>query len=128
MEPVSLEAPIPLVRVASMAEAKSFYVDFLGFVFDWGDDELAQSHYAQVSRGDVQLHLATESQGGRPSTLLFRDMTGLDSLHRELSARSGRFTPTAIRFTPSDSREFQVQDPFGNLLRFRENNPPGLAR
>ena len=32
--PVSLQAPIPLIRVNSMLEAKALYVDFFGFVFD----------------------------------------------------------------------------------------------
>jgi catechol 2,3-dioxygenase-like lactoylglutathione lyase family enzyme len=126
--PVSLAAPIPVLRVDSMTEAKEFYVDFLGFGFDWGNDPLAQSTYAQVSRDGVQLHLATESQGGGASSLLFRDMTGLTALHAELRARAGRFQPTDIRFTPWDSREFQVTDPAGNCLRFWENNPPGVAR
>ena len=45
-----------------------------------------------------------------------------------LMARRGKFAPTEIRFTPWDSREFEVMDPFGNQLRFWENNPPGVAR
>jgi hypothetical protein len=75
----------------------------------------------------VQLHLAEDSEGGKPAALLFRDMTGLTALHRELVARKGKFAPTEIRFTPWDSREFEVTDPFGNRLRFWENNPPGVA-
>jgi hypothetical protein len=58
---------------------------------------------------------------------LFRDMMGLTQLHRELSTRNGRFAPGAIRFTQWDSHEFEVTDPFGNHLRFWENNPPGVA-
>lgn len=126
--PVALEPPIPVLRITSLAVAAEFYVDFLGFKFDWGNDEpSAQAAYAQVSRDGVQLHLAQESEGGRPGALLFRDMTGLTALHRELVARRGKFAPTDIRFTPWDSREFEVVDPFGNQLRFWENNPPGVA-
>lgn len=127
-DPVSLEPPIPVIRVDSMIAAKEFYVDFLGFEFDWGADPIAGSTYAQVSRDGVQLHLAVESQGGRPCALLFRDLTGLDALHAELRQRSGKFELAKIQFTPWDSREFQVRDPSGNLLRFWENNPPGVAR
>jgi catechol 2,3-dioxygenase-like lactoylglutathione lyase family enzyme len=125
---VSLEPPIPVISVASLPEAREFYVGFLGFAFDWGDEDLAESSYAQVSRDGVQLHLAAAAHGARPCTLLFRDMGGIDTLHGELRARAGRFAPTPIQFTPWDSREFQVRDPFGNLLRFWENNPPGVAR
>jgi catechol 2,3-dioxygenase-like lactoylglutathione lyase family enzyme len=126
--PVLLEPPIPVLRITSLAEAKEFYVDFLGFKFDWGNDEPQAAHaYAQVSRNGVQLHLAETSQGGRPAALLFRDMRSLTELHRELIARKTRFAPTDIRFTPWDSREFSVTDPFGNHLRFWENNPPGVT-
>jgi catechol 2,3-dioxygenase-like lactoylglutathione lyase family enzyme len=127
--PVELEPPIPVLQITSLAEAAEFYIDFLGFRFDWGNDEPPAQHaYAQVSRDGVQLHLAEESEGGRPGALLFRDMKGLTALHRELVARKGKFAPTEIRFTPWDSREFEVMDPFGNQLRFWENNPPGVAR
>jgi catechol 2,3-dioxygenase-like lactoylglutathione lyase family enzyme len=126
--PVALEPPIPVLRITSLSAAKEFYVDFLGFKFDWGNDEPQASHaYAQVSRDGVQLHLAESSAGGRPAALLFRDMTGLTALHHELIARKGQFAPTEIRFTQWDSREFEVTDPFGNQLRFWENNPPGVA-
>lgn len=127
--PVALEPPIPVLRITSLALAAEFYVDFLGFKFDWGNDEPPAQHaYAQISRDGVQLHLAEESEGGKPGALLFRDMKGLTALHRELVARRGKFAPTDIRFTPWDSREFEVMDPFGNQLRFWENNPPGVAR
>jgi len=126
--PVSLEPPIPVLRITSLAAAKEFYVDFLGFEFDWGNDEpQAGGAYAQVSRDGVQLHLAQESEGGRTAALLFRDMQGLTALHRELVARKGKFAPTEIFFTRWDSREFEIIDPFGNHLRFWENNPPGVA-
>lgn len=126
--PVALEPPIPVLSVGSLAEAEEFYVGFLGFAFDWGHEDPAHSTYAQVSRDGVQLHLAVDSSGAKPCTLLFRDMSGLDALHLELSTRAARFAPTPVRFTPWDSREFQVHDPFGNLLRFWENNPAGVAR
>jgi catechol 2,3-dioxygenase-like lactoylglutathione lyase family enzyme len=126
---VTLPAPIPVLRVTSLAEARAFYVDFLGFTFDWGDDASAdQPVYAQVSRNGVQLHLARESAGGAPGALLFRGVEGLDAYHRELDARRGQFAASAIVFTPWDSREFAVVDPFGNHLRFWENNPPRMAR
>jgi hypothetical protein len=120
--PVTLEPPIPVLQITSLSAAKAFYVVFLGFKFDWSNDA-----YAQVSRDGVQLHLAEASEGGRPSVLLFRDMTGLTAFHRELVARKGQFAPTEIRSTQWDSREFDVTDPFGNRLQFWENNPPGVA-
>ncbi len=125
---ISLEPPIPVLRITSLAAAKEFYVDFLGFKFDWGNNEPQAPAYAQVSRDGVQLHLAEDGEGGRPAALLFRDMVGISALHAELAARKGRFAPTEIHFTRWDSREFEVTDPFGNQLRFWENNPPGVAQ
>lgn len=122
---VSLQPPVPTIRVASLAEARPFYVDFLGFSGDWGDED--GSTYAQVTRSGVQLHLNAESRLNGSSGMLVR-MDGIDALHAELSAKQGQFAPSAITFTPWDSRVFHVIDPFGNAIQFWENNPPGVAR
>jgi predicted enzyme related to lactoylglutathione lyase len=121
---MSFQSPVPTLRVRSLEEAKPFYVDFLGFAFDWGFTE--GNTYAQISRSQIQLHLSAESQLTGSAAMLIR-MTGIDALHRELSARAGPFAPSAISFTPWDSRVFHVIDPFGNAMRFWENNPPGVA-
>jgi hypothetical protein len=51
---------------------------------------------------------------------------GLDVLHEELSSKKYRYAQLGIRHTPDDRREIHVTDPFGNRLRFSENNPPGV--
>jgi hypothetical protein len=49
--PIVLEPPIPVLRITSMEAARDFYVNFLGFKFDWGDDgPQTKPAYAQVSR------------------------------------------------------------------------------
>jgi hypothetical protein len=64
---VALEPPIPVLRITSLGAAKEFYVDFLGFRFDWGNDEPQAGHaYAQVSRDGVQLHLAEDTRVANP--------------------------------------------------------------
>jgi len=122
---LSLQPPIPTLRVASIREAALFYADFLGFQFDWGLEE--GSTYAQISRSQATIHLNADSQLRGNAGMLIR-MLGLDALHRELSSKSGTFSPSEITFTPWDSRVFHVVDPFGNGLRFWENNPPGVSR
>ena len=121
---VSLQPPVPTIRVASLVEARPFYEVFLGFGGDWGDDD--NSTYAIIRRSGVELHLNAESRLIGSSGMLVR-MDGIDALHAELSARGGRFAPSAITFTPWDSRVFHVIDPFGNAIQFWENNPPGVA-
>jgi catechol 2,3-dioxygenase-like lactoylglutathione lyase family enzyme len=122
---VSLQPPVPTIRVASLAEAMPFYVDFLGFVEDWGNEE--GSTYAQVTRSGVQLHLNSQSRLRGSSGMLVR-MDGIEALHAEFSAKQGPFAPSPITFTPWDSRVFHVIDPFGNAIQFWENNPSGVAR
>jgi len=122
---ISLTPPIPVLRVSSLAEARPFYDGFLGFRGGWGDDE--GSTYAIIRRSGVELHLNAESQLTGSAGMLVR-MEGLDALHAELRAKGGTFTPSEISFTPWDSRVFHVIDPFGNGIRFWENNPPGVAQ
>ena len=123
---LSLQAAVPVVRIESAADAKKFYIEFLGFVVDWGwpESDSGQSLYAQISRSGVTLHVTASGNRG-PAELLIR-MTGLDVLHAELSRKAHPF-PMTIRRTPDDRREIQVVDPFGNRLRFSENNPPGIS-
>jgi len=122
---VSLQPPVPRISVGSLAEAKPFYVEFLGFSGDWGDDE--GSTYAIIRRSGVELHLNAESRLTGSSGMLVR-MDGIDALHAELSAKQGPFPPSPISFTPWDSRVFHVIDPSGNAIQFWENNPPGTAK
>jgi hypothetical protein len=120
---ISLQPPIPALRVASLEAAAPFYADFLGFKFDWGP--AVGNTYAQISRSHVAIHLDAKAPS---AAAVFIRMQGLDALHRELADKSGVFSPTDISFTPWDSRVFAVSDPFGNMLRFWENNPPGVAK
>lgn len=124
---ISLEPAVPVVQVASAPDAKRFYGDFLGFTADWGwpeaDDE---SHfYAQVSRSGLSLHLSTYGSARGATELLVR-MSGLAALRAELASKANA-VPLSVRHTPDDRTELLVTDPFGNRLRFSENNPPGTA-
>jgi catechol 2,3-dioxygenase-like lactoylglutathione lyase family enzyme len=128
MDPgISLTQVIPVLRVDSRAAAREFYVDVLGFQFDWGDEAGAQAgFYAQVSRDELQLHLTTDSPPLAGADVYFR-MQGIDALYREVKAKLDATHPLAIRDTFYDARELEVGDPFGNRLRFVEINPPGVS-
>jgi catechol 2,3-dioxygenase-like lactoylglutathione lyase family enzyme len=124
---VEMQPAIPVIPISSLDAAREFYVDFLGFAFDWGGerDRDDQPAYAQLSRTDATLHLS-EGPGESAAAILIR-MSGLDAFRGELSSRNSRFTVPDIAFTPFDSRVIVLLDPFGNRLRFWENNPPGVA-
>ena len=121
---VSLQPPVPVLTIASAAEARKFYLDFLDFTVDWGWPENAQRPlYAQISRSEVMLHL-NEHRPDKGTAELFIRCTGLDALRQALSRKAHGYA-LHLRATPDDRWEIQVTDPFGNVLRFSENNPPG---
>jgi catechol 2,3-dioxygenase-like lactoylglutathione lyase family enzyme len=118
---------IPVLHVDSREAAREFYVEVLGFKFDWGLDALAErGFYAQVSRTDLQLHLTTDSPPQAGADVYFR-MTGIDPLQREVAAKMGEARAPTIHDTFYDARELAIEDPFGNRLRFVEINPPGVS-
>lgn len=124
---VSLTQVIPVLRVDSREAAREFYVDVLGFKFDWGDEAgKERGFYAQVSRTGLQLHLTADSPPQAGADVYFR-MEGIEALHREVSARLDAAHPIEIHDTFYDARELAIEDPFGNRLRFVEINPPGVS-
>jgi catechol 2,3-dioxygenase-like lactoylglutathione lyase family enzyme len=127
-QPVNLFQLVPVLRVASRQAASEFYAGVLGFEFDWGDEEPAagRAWYAQVSRDELQIHLTTESHPRAGSQVYFR-MKGLDALLAEFSAKLPPARLPAIHHTNYDARELEIEDPFGNVLRFVEGNPPGVS-
>jgi len=128
---VELHQLLPVLRVRSRDAAHAFYVDVLGFRWDWGGEEGEgnRAFYAQVSRGELQMHLTTEplSNGHAVADVYFR-MQGIDALRKEIGGKLGTGRAPAIHDTFYDARELAVEDPFGNLLRFVEINPPGVIR
>ena len=124
---IMLEPAIPVVSITSALAAKRFYIDFLSFAVDWGwpENHGERPLYAQISRSGATLHLSSHHVD-RGATELFIRMAELDSLYAELSTNADQF-PLNVRRTPDDRREILVTDPFGNRLRFSENNPPGIS-
>jgi len=127
---VEMQQPIPVLRIGAVRQAKEFYADYLGFEFGWGETDAAdgdQPAYVQILRSGVEIHLDQYQHDGLAGTVALIRMSGLDALQRELSSKHSRFEPPQISYTPYDSRVMVVKDPFGNYLRFWENNPPGVA-
>ena len=54
-------------------------------------------------------------------------MDGLDAFLGEVSARLDASRKLTIHHTNYDARELEIDDPFGNRLRFVERNPPGIS-
>jgi hypothetical protein len=49
-----LSAPVPKIPTANVDIAAAYYVNTLGFTFDWGDD---QGGIAGVSRGNCKMSI-----------------------------------------------------------------------
>jgi catechol 2,3-dioxygenase-like lactoylglutathione lyase family enzyme len=111
---------IPIFRILDLAKAKEFYVDFLGFSIDWehrfGPDEPI---YMQVSKNGLVLHL---SENNRFRTgVSFVDAKGIEEFHSELLNKKSNYPLPGVLATPWNTKQLELEDPFGNLLRFNEN-------
>ncbi|NBC85186.1 MAG: VOC family protein [Bacteroidetes bacterium] len=111
---------VPILRITDVHTATDFYTSFLGFSTDWKHHPTEGGPiYMQVSREGLVLHLS-ENDRFREGTALYIDTSDLDALHQELSGTSGPWDPPAVLSTPWQTRQMELQDPFGNLLRFNE--------
>jgi DDE superfamily endonuclease len=55
---MTFPAPVPEIAVANVDTAAAYYVNTLGFTFDWGDD---QGGIAGISRGNCRLLISNRS-------------------------------------------------------------------
>lgn len=112
---------IPTFRILDYEKAKAFYIEFLNFTIDWehrfGADEPV---YMQVSKGDLVLHLS-ENERFQPGFIVFVETKGIEELHAGLAKKKSPFRLPAISTTPWGTKQLELEDPFGNLLRFNEN-------
>ncbi|HWP73753.1 MAG TPA: glyoxalase superfamily protein [Methylomirabilota bacterium] len=116
---------IPIFRIFDVDKAKEFYVGFLGFHVDWEArfDETAPL-YIQISRDGLLLHLSEHHGDACPGSTVTVQIAGptggLESYHREITAKGYRFMRPGIELAPWNARVMEVIDPFGNRLRFNE--------
>ncbi len=120
---VKLGPVVPILRIFDVAKAKEFYVDFLGFTWDWEhrfDDNAPV--YAQVSRDGIVLHLSEHHGGGAPGAAFMIETKGIADLHREMTEKKYRYARPGLEDQPWGARTINVTDPFGNKLTFSETN------
>lgn len=119
--PVELRTAIPILRIFSVDKAKEFYLGFLGFTLQWehrfGDNFPL---YAEVSRGNLVLHLSEHHGDACPGAAVMIMMQGIDAYHREITATDYRYAKPGIEEEPWGARTVKITDPFGNRLIFAE--------
>ena len=108
----------PILRVADLDASIAYYVERLGFTLQWRDDPVAS-----VGRDRTTIMLC-EGDQGHAGTWLWISAKDVDALWAELGERGAlrRHPPTNY---PWESRECQVTDPDGHVLRFGSESKAG---
>ena len=111
---------IPIFRIFDEAKAREFYLDYLGFSWDWEHRfHSGAPLYAQASRSAFTLHLSEHHGDASPGSTAFVWMSAIDGYRRELKAKDYAFLNPGIQELPW-GRQLEVIDPFGNRIRFCE--------
>lgn len=111
---------IPTFRILDYDRAIEFYIDFLGFTIDWehrfGPTEPV---YMQISKNHLTLHLS-ENKRFQTNVITFVDTKGIELFHKELVERNTAKSIPDVSKTDWQTLQMEIEDPFGNLLRFNE--------
>ena len=106
--------------MANVDKAAAYYVNTLGFTFDWGDD---QGGIAGISMGNCRLFITNQSfreSYGNVGPILFRlnldSKAEVDELFAQLKAAHAKIV-SEPEDKPSKLREFMAADLDGNLIR-----------
>jgi uncharacterized glyoxalase superfamily protein PhnB len=113
-------APVPEIPAANVETAAAYYVNTLGFTFDWGDDA---GGIGGISRGDCRLFITNrafrESHGNLAPVLFWLNLDSkaeVDELFAEWTAAHAKIV-SEPEDKPWKLREFIAADLDGNLIR-----------
>ena len=123
---------VPEIPVSNVEKAADYYVNALGFQFDWGND---QGGIGGISQGDCRMFLTNEPFrrhfGNGDKVMVWLNLTSrqeVDELYQRWR-RSGAKILAEPEDKPWRLREFLVADLDGNQLRVfydfsRDPQPP----
>jgi catechol 2,3-dioxygenase-like lactoylglutathione lyase family enzyme len=120
---------IPTVRCSNMKQSLSFYTGVLDFEHVDGDDDLNDPCFTIVERDGDPLFLSSHRGDGEFGQAIAVLTDDVDGLFRKFRSRGLRTpgdpeNPTQVHEGPIDqtwgTREFYVDDPDGNTLRFTQ--------
>ena len=110
---------IPTFRILDYQKAIDFYIDGLGFNLDWEHRFGAKEPvYMQISRDGLTLHLS-ENKRFQAGVIAFVDCEALGKLYKDLIQR-GSVKIAELEKTNWQTLQLEIEDPFGNMLRFNE--------
>jgi catechol 2,3-dioxygenase-like lactoylglutathione lyase family enzyme len=122
-------AIVPTVRCRSMRKSLAFYIGVLDFERVDGDDDLADPSFSVLSRDGDRLLLSSHHGDGAFGQAIVITTGSVDALFRRFRERGLRTpgnpdAPQKVHEGPIDqswgTREFYVDDPDGNTLRFTQ--------
>ena len=120
---------IPTVRCRSMKASLTFYTHVLDFEHVDGDDSLDDPSFNVLSRDGDQLYLSSHRGDGEFGQAIAVTVGDVDALfhkfrERGLKTPGNPDAPEHVHEGPIDqswgTREFYVDDPDGNTLRFTQ--------
>lgn len=112
---------IPTFRINDYEKAIGFYIDLLGFNIDW-EHRFGKTEpiYMQISKNGLVLHLS-ENERFKTGVIVFVETKGIEKFRKSiLDGKSKRQIPEILT-TNWKTKQLEIEDPFGNLLRFNEN-------
>ena len=118
---------VPTIRCSRIKASVDFYTTVLDFTRAGADDELTDPTFVVLTRDGDHLFLSSHCGDGAFGQAVAVITEGIDALFEKFLARglkpSKRESP--VHLGPIDqtwgTREFYVDDPDGNTLRFTEN-------
>jgi catechol 2,3-dioxygenase-like lactoylglutathione lyase family enzyme len=102
---------IPILRVTSVEASVAYYTAQLGFALEW------QSRGMASVRRDRTAVMLCEGDQGHSGTWLWISTSDVDALYAELESRGAQLRHAPANY-PWGSRECQILDPDGHVLRF----------
>jgi hypothetical protein len=109
---------IPILRTFPGAEARRFYLDFLGFTVDW-EHRFGEGMplYQQISREGCVLHLSEHHGDATPGSAVRIQIAKVTELQRELVASPIYPLQIGVSSRPWGD-DLAIPDPFGNRIIF----------
>ncbi len=122
---ITVTRTAPVFRSIDAAQARAFYVDWLGF--EWvGEHRFHDGAplYAFLRLGDFHLHLSEHHGDATPGSTTCVFVTGLRDWHAALLARPYANNRPGLQ-DQDWGLEMAVTDPCGNRLRFLDQSETG---
>ncbi len=112
---------IPTFRITDYEKAIEFYIDLLGFKVDW-EHKFGETEpiYMQISKNGLVLHLS-ENVRFKNGVIIFVETKGIEQFRNNILNTENENLIPEILTTNWNTKQLEIEDPFGNLLRFNEN-------